>query len=122
MKRAVLALVAVLSAGTASAQVFNPGQPYVGDPMADQLRDRMEQQRQGSADQAAFARQHGLNARLTQLELHAQRRPEPYVPLVETSPRPLETEGQAREHATAQRQSTVAGVTQIDDWLARGPR
>lgn len=88
----------------------------------DQQRYRTEIQRQQSAEQAAFARQHQASARLTQLEIQAQRRPEPYVPLVVTPPGSPEAHRQARERATTQRQSTVAGVTQIDDWLARSPR
>ncbi len=122
MRRAVLILIALTAAGTASAQVIYPGQTYVGDPIADQHRYRVEVQRQRSAEQAAFARQHQLNARLTQMEIQVQRRPEPYIPLVETAPMSPDAERAARERATTQREATVAGVTQIDDWLARGPR
>ena len=105
----------------AAAQVF-PGQPYIGDPLAAQQRYHMEMQRLQSAEQAAFARQHRLDARLTQLEIQSQRRPEPYIPLVPTVPRSPEAERQAREQATTLREATAAGVGQIDDWLARPPR
>ncbi|MES2860562.1 MAG: hypothetical protein V4701_03785 [Pseudomonadota bacterium] len=116
------ALVVIAASTGATAQSWAPGQTSIGDPLAGQQRYRTEIQRQQSADQAAFARQHQLNARLTQLEIEAQRRPEPYIPLVETDARSSEVQRQARERATAQRRSTVAGVTQIDDWLARSPR
>ncbi len=119
---AIIALIVLAASTGAMAQTWGPGRPYIGDPLADQQRQRIEIQRQQSADQAAFARQHQLDARLTQLEIQAQRRPEPAAPLVGTAPPSPEQQRQARERATAQRRSTVAGVTQIDDWLARSPR
>ena len=121
MKAATLILMSALCAGTASAQLYAPGQPYIGDPMADRLRDRMETQRLQSDQQAAYARQQQLNARLTEMEIRAQRQPEPYVPLVDVTPSP-DAQRRAREAATSRREATVAGVTQIDDWLARQPR
>jgi len=121
MKAAALILMSVLCAGTASAQVYHPGQPYIGDPMVDRLRDRVESQRLQSEQRAAFARQQQLNARLTEMEVRAQRQPEPYVPLVDVPPSP-DAQRRAREAATARREAVSSGVTQIDDWLARSPR
>ncbi|MDP3403262.1 MAG: hypothetical protein Q8S03_01150 [Brevundimonas sp.] len=116
------ALAVVTAAGPAAAQVMPyPGQPYIGDPMADQLRNRMEIQRQASAEQAAFARQHATEARLRALEIEAARQPEPYIRR-ELPLRSPEQERQAREQATARREAVVQGVGQIDDWLARTPR
>jgi hypothetical protein len=121
MKAAALILLSVLSAGSASAQIHAPGQPWIGDPMADRLRYRMETQRIQSEQQAAYARQHQLNARLTGMEIRARRQPEPYVPLVDVPPSP-EAQRRAREAATAQREAVSSGVGQIDDWLARPSR
>lgn len=125
MTRALLSLIVMMSAGTvgtAAAQAVYPGQPSIGDPIADQHRRHMEIQRQRSDAIADFSRQYRIEARLTELELGGQRLAEPYIPLVAIAPRDAEGERQARERATAARQATVAGVTQIDDWLARGPR
>lgn len=121
MKAAALLLLSVLCAGTASGQTYAPGPPYVGDPMADRLRARMESQRLQSEQQAAFARQQQLNARLTEMEIRAGRQPEPYVPLVDVPPSP-DARSRAREAATARREAVSSGVGQIDDWLARSPR
>ncbi len=115
-------------AAPAAAQVAYPNPIYSapaypgGDPLANQQRYRMELQRQQSAEQEAFARQHRSAARLTALEMQNQRRPEPYVPLVPTAPASPEAQRQALERATAQRRSTAEGVGQIDEWLARAPR
>lgn len=121
MKAAALVLMSVLSAGSSSAQAYHPGQPHIGDPMVDRLRDRVETQRLQSEQQAAFARQYQLQSRLTEMEIRAQRQPEPYIPLVDV-PQTPDARWRAREAATARRESTVSGVTQIDDWLARQPR
>ena len=121
MKVAALILLSILSAGTVSAQTYAPGQPYVGDPMADRLRDRMETQRLQSEQQAAFARQQQLGVRLTEMEIRAQRQPEPWIPLVDVAPSP-DAQRRAREAATARREAVSSGVGQIDDWLARQPR
>ncbi|WP_298162657.1 hypothetical protein [Brevundimonas sp.] len=121
MKAAALILLSVLCAGTTAAQTYAPGQPYVGDPMADRLRARIESQRLQSEQQAAYARQHQLNTRLTEMEIRAQRQPEPYVPLVDVPASP-DARIRAREAATARREAVTSGVGQIDDWLARSPR
>ena len=121
MKATALILLSVLSAGAASAQVYAPGQPYVGDPMADRLRYGMETQRLQSEQQAIYAHQQQLNTRLTEMEIRAQRQPEPYIPLVDVQPYP-DAQRRAREAATARREAVSSGVGQIDDWLARSPR
>ena len=121
MRTALLALILTTAAGAASAQVYAPGQPYVGDPMADRLRDRMETQRIQSEQRALYSRQHQLNARQTEAEIRAQRQPTPYVPLVDVPPSP-DAQRRAREAATARREATAAGVGQIDSWLDRAPR
>ncbi|MFC5346010.1 hypothetical protein ACETK8_05005 [Brevundimonas staleyi] len=122
MRTALLAFILTTAAATgASAQVYQPGQPYIGDPMADRLRDRVEMQRLQSEQQAQFARQQQLNARLTERDIQAQRQPEPYIPLANVPPSP-DAQRRAREAATARREATVSGVTQIDDWLGRQPR
>jgi hypothetical protein len=120
--RCSLALAAIaLIAAPASAQAWLPGQTFVGDPLADRLRDRMEIQRLQSAEQAAFARQQQLNSRLTAMEIQAARQPEPYIPLVAVPASP-DARRRARDAATARRESVSAGVAQIDEWLARTPR
>ncbi|AQR62966.1 hypothetical protein BZG35_15855 [Brevundimonas sp. LM2] len=107
-----LALMAV--AGTVSAQV-RPVIPYVGATVADQHRYENERLYQRSRDQAATARQNQLGARLTRQDLQAARAPEPYIPLQPLIP-------QTPEAARRDRDTAVAGVTQIDDWLDRRPR
>lgn len=122
-----MVLVLAAACAPAAAQTWVPS-PYAGpaiDPqmaMQQQHLWRMEQLQQQSRDQAAYAAQFRANARLTQLELDAQRQPEPYIrrdPLMLRSP---EAEAEARAQATERRERVVSGVTQIDDWLARGPR
>ncbi|MBU1347860.1 MAG: hypothetical protein KKA16_13050 [Alphaproteobacteria bacterium] len=126
MRDAVIASVAAsvlaMLPGTASAQVACPGQPRVGDWMADQHRDAIELQRQRSAEQAAFARQYRLESRLTEMEIRSARAPEPYIPLAATPLHSPEAERQARLDATRRREAVAAGVGQVDDWLARPPR
>ncbi|WP_396595305.1 hypothetical protein [Brevundimonas sp. R86498] len=116
------ALATVTVAGPAAAQIAAyPGQPYIGDPMADRLRYRLEVQRLSAAEQAALARQFATEARLRALEIEAARQPEPYIRLERPLRSPAE-EREARERATASREAVAAGVGQIDDWLARTPR
>lgn len=96
------------------AQTRIPG-AFAGASVADQHRYETERLRQRSQDQAAFARQTQFGARLTQHDLRAARAPEPYIPLQPLVP-------QTPEAARRDREATVSGVTQIDDWLARAPR
>ncbi|WP_426040060.1 hypothetical protein [Brevundimonas sp. TWP2-3-4b1] len=117
----LLFALSALSAGTASAQAYAPGQPYIGDPLADRLRSRMETLRLQSEQQAAYARQQQLSARLAEIEIRAQRQPEPYVPLVDVPSSP-DAQRRAREAATARREAVSSGVSQIDDWLTRPRR
>lgn len=121
MRTALLALILTTTAGAASAQVHAPGQAYIGDPMADRLRDRMEIQRLQSAEQAALARQTALNARLGALDIRSARQPEPHIPLVAVPASPDERR-RARDAVTARREAVSSGVAQIDDWLARPSR
>ena len=118
---ALLALIVSTAAGAAAAQVHAPGHPYVGDPLADRLRDRMEIQRLQSQQQADFARRQHLESRLTEIEIRNQRQPEPYIPLVATPSSP-DAQRRAREAATARREAVATGVGQIDDWLTSRPR
>lgn len=119
MRTLVLTVIALSSmTGAASAQVFNSA-----DPHAQSMQYRMEQLRQRSDWIADYSAQYRANSRLTLLELRQQQlRRDEEARLVETGPRTLEQERAARERATTAREQTVAGVTQIDDWLARGPR
>lgn len=96
------------------AQTRVPG-PYAGASVADQHRYETERLRQRSQEQASFARQTQLGARLAQQDLRAARAPEPYIPLSPIVP-------QTPEASRRNREAAVAGVTQIDDWLARAPR
>lgn len=105
-------LVAMGVASSAGAQTWAGPR---GVNVADQHRYETERLRQRSQEQAGFARQNQLSARLTQRELEAARRPEPYLRLEPTLPQTPEAAGRNRE-------ATVSGVTRIDDWLARTPR
>ncbi|HEX8471016.1 MAG TPA: hypothetical protein VF633_07890 [Brevundimonas sp.] len=127
MKRYVFTpLIAALTFGAvlpAAAQVTP--YPRYGAPGAgagDFQRYEMERLRQQSQESEALARQQSLQTRLTLMELQARRQPAP--PPESPSPvlRSVERERAAREAATAQRQSTVQGVSQIDSWLDRQPR
>lgn len=117
-----LALGLMLASGAASAQSIYPPQPYGAG--IDQHRYRMEMQRMQSAEQAAFARQSRLEARVAELELRDRRQAEPYIPLVDTLPTPLSPAAQAQRQARdrARGEAVAQGVGQIDDWLDRGPR
>lgn len=121
MRSVLIALILSMAAGSASAQIHAPDRPYVGDPMADRLRDRMEIQRLQSQQQADFARRLQLESRLTEMEIRSQRQAEPHIPLVQVPASP-DARRRAREAATARREAVAAGVGQIDDWLARTPR
>lgn len=121
MRTALLALVASLAlSGPVAAQVYLPGQPYIGDPMADQLRNRTEIQRLQSEQRAAAFNQYQTEARLTAQEVINQRQAAPYVPLVDV-PQTPDARRRAQEAATQRRQTVVEGVSQIDRWLDRAP-
>jgi len=117
MHTSLIALIVLIAMPASAQNAFRPADV----PVADDLAYRMELQRQRSAEQAALARQYQLSARITALEIEAARRPAPWLPEAERRLGPPEREREAREAATDQRQSTVAGVTQIDHWLDRGP-
>jgi hypothetical protein len=75
--RSLLLLLLLTAAAPAVAQV-RPGLP--GASGADIQRQRIEEQRLRSAEQAAFARQQALERRLTEREIEAARAPEPASP------------------------------------------
>lgn len=119
--RALLVLAVCLAAPPAGAQVVPfPGHYGQGpNAIGERHRYEMDQLRARSDQRAAFARQQQLDSRLTVLELQAARRPDPIQP---EAFRPLRTPDQERafrESATTRRQTTIEGVTQIDDWLDR---
>lgn len=119
--RALLVLAVCLAATPAAAQVVPFPGHYGHGPNAigERHRYEMDRLRAQSDQRATFARQQQLNSRLTVLELQAARQPDPIQP---ESFRPLRTPEQeraARERATTRRETTVDGVTQIDDWLDR---
>jgi len=109
---AVSVLIATGMASSANAQTW-VGRSNVS--VADRHRYETERLRQQSQEQAAFARQNQLRARLTQQDLRAARAPEPYIPMSPIVPHTPEATRRDRE-------STVVGVSQIDDWLDRTPR
>lgn len=120
--RLLLAL-AVAAVSTAAQAQSRP--PCVGpsvDPhryQADQHRYEIDRLRAQADQREAFARQLQLESRLTRLEIEAARQPA-IVP--EPSPRALRSpaeERALREAAARRRQSTTAGVGQIDAWLDR---
>ena len=124
MSAARLLLVLALAAVPTMAQAQSRP-PYVGaavDPhryQADQHRYAIDRLRAQADQREAFARQLQLESRLTRLEIEAARQPA-IVP--EPSPRALrspEEERALREAAARRRQSTTAGVGQIDAWLDR---
>lgn len=117
MRTPLIALFVLIATPASAQTVFRPD----GMPVADDPGWRVELQRQRSAEQAAFARQQQLDARITALEIEAARRPEPHVREADRGLRTPEQTREAREAATRRREATVAGVTQIDDWLSRGP-
>jgi len=114
--RSLLIAASVLAAtGVASPADAQTWVGQRGVSVAYQHRYETERLRQRSQEQASFARQTQLNARLNQQELQAARAPEPYIPLQPLVP-------QTPEAARRDREATASGVTQIDDWLARVPR
>jgi len=119
----LLLVLAVAAVSTAAQAQSRP--PYVGpgvDPQryqADQHRYEIDRLRAQADQRDAFAGQLQLESRLTRLEIEAARQPA-IVP--EPSPRALrspEQERALRETAARRRQSTTAGVAQIDAWLDR---
>ena len=119
--RALIVIAACLLAAPAAAQIAPYPGPYVQGQNATGERHRyeMDRLRIQSDQRTAFARQQQLNSRLTVLELQAARRPAPVQPEAYRPLRTPEQERAAREAATTRRETTVEGVTQIDDWLDR---
>jgi hypothetical protein len=123
--RKVLPLGLILSIlpAVAVAQAWTPGPGQSVDPhryQADQHRQAMQQLRDQADQRDAMARQLDTETRLNRLQIEAARQPAPVV----SAPRTLDTPEQERlrrEAATARRQSTAAGVAEIDGWLDRRP-
>lgn len=118
---AVAVLLAPAPATAAQTWQPRPGAPAV-DPhryQADQHRLEMDRLRVLADQREASARQLALETRLNRQRIEAARQPEPIQPPVGRTLRSPEQERAAREAATRRRQSTTAGVSQIDDWLDR---
>lgn len=121
MRTALFILVASMAlTGPAAAQIYQPGQPYVGDPMADQLRNRVEIQRLQSEQRATAFDQYQLQSRVTAQDVISQRQVAPYIPMVDVQQTP-DARRRAQEAATQRREAVVEGVSQIDRWLDRAP-
>ena len=124
---AVILITASTLAAPAVAQVAPYGYPYSGMTIGEQHRYEMDRVRARSDQAESFARQQRLETRQTLQALQARRQPEPYQPeLYQPAPyAPLRTVEQARalrEAATTRRETTQAGVDQIDAWLNRSPQ
>ncbi|CAN5391362.1 hypothetical protein BH10PSE2_BH10PSE2_27240 [soil metagenome] len=126
----LLTAMSATLAGAAVAQIApypTYGQPYpaYGATAADRQRYEMEQVRVRGVEAETLSRQQSLETRLTLRDLQDQRdatlSPDSRPGTRYAQPRSLEQERSAREAATTARQTTVAGVTQIDDWLNRSP-
>lgn len=125
MTRAFILAVAFAVATPVVAQV----PPYVPRPgeapfdynryQADQNRAEMERLRAQADQREASARQLETEARLRSLRIQAARPPEPVQPPGTRILRSPEEERATRRAATARRQTTAAGVGQIDAWLDR---
>ena len=119
----LLAVAVLVTAPPAAAQTWQPrpGAPAV-DPhryQADQHRFEMDRLRAQADQREALARQLQLETRLNRQRIEAARQPEPVQPPALRALRTPEEERAAREAATRRRQSTSAGVGQIDSWLDR---
>jgi hypothetical protein len=121
----LLALALLLSASPSVVQAQawqpRPGEPAV-DPhryQADQHRFEMDRLRARADQREALARQLQLETRLNRLEIETARQPAPVQPPAWPALRTPEQERAAREAATRRRETTAAGVGQIDDWLDR---
>jgi hypothetical protein len=113
------ALTVASTMASAAAQV-RPWAPY-GTTGLDDQRYQIERQRQQAEASEALARQQALQTRLTIMELQARRLPPPTPDSSAPALRSVEQERAAREAATARRQTTTRGVSQIDSWLDRTP-
>jgi hypothetical protein len=117
------AVVLAVSAGPALAQDWppRPGAPAVDHHryQADRHRAEMDRLRARADQREALARQLEFETRLNRQRIEAARQPEPVQPPAWRALRTPEEERAAREAATRRRQSTTAGVSQIDGWLDR---
>lgn len=122
--RSLIALTVLMStlAGSATAQISPYGYPYSGMTVGEQHRYEMDRLQSRSDQQENFARQQRLEARQTVRELQARRQLQPYQPAPYGPLRTVEQERALREAATTRRETTQAGVAQIDAWLDRSPQ
>ena len=119
--RTLIALTLCLAADPAVAQV----RPYgfgANAPTGDIHRYEMDRLRARSGANEALAWRQALEARLTMLELRTRRQATPIDPVNPSRLRTPEQERRLREAATTRRQTTAAGVGQIDAWLDRRPQ
>ena len=123
LKALSLALIVSALPAVAAAQAWAVGPGQSVDPhryQTDQHRQAMQQLRNQADQREAMARQLDTETRLNRLQIEAARQPAPVV----VAPRKLDTPEQERlrrEAATVRRQSTAAGVAEIDGWLDRRP-
>jgi len=119
---ALVSGVLALSVSSAGAQV-RPWTPLgtSGASGLETQRYAIERQRQQAESAELLARQQQLQTRLTLMELQARRIPAPTPDAPASALRSPEQERAAREAATARRQATAQGVSQIDSWLDRQP-
>ncbi len=116
MRSLIVLALGLIIASPATAQVAGFQRPT---SVADQHRYETERLRIQSDQRALEARQQALNARLTQIELQSRRQSTPITSDPATTALSLEQARAARQTATARRETTVRGVTQIDGWLDR---
>ncbi len=116
MRSLIVLTLGLIIATPATAQVAGFRGPT---SIADQHRYETERLRIQSDQRALEVRQQALNARLTQLELQSRRQSTPITSDPVTTSLSLEQARAARQSATARRETTVQGVTQIDGWLDR---
>jgi hypothetical protein len=119
--RIPMALILCLAAAPAAAQV-RPYGPGAYGTTGDIHRYEMDRLRARSDANEALARRQALETRLTLLELRARRQVTPLDPPAAPAARTPEQERSLRQAATARRETTAAGVGQIDAWLDRRPQ
>jgi len=116
-----LATFAAALAGPAVAQVPPFGSPH--QSLTDRHRFEMDRLRLQADQRDLFARQQALESSLTRNRIQSGRADGLNLP--ETS-RPYTITPEATRSTltiqTQRRETVVRGVTQIDDWLDRGPR
>ena len=123
--RILIAAAAVAAASSAHAQAIPPYVAPGADPQAwqgDQHRYEIDRLRTQADQRETFARQVQLETRQSQQEIEAARQTDIAREPAARALRSPEEERALRESATRRRQTTSAGVGQIDDWLDRPTR